>query len=218
MFFLMVLSLTSLWSEGLGLVGYDCSQRGENTKFTIGDPSECSQITSSNHTTKPWEGTVLQLPLRTITKHRSCRLMMQRLSVYCSYRVIANYLYKSGDDYTMVSYPISYQECKKAWEEGTFSFKGKEFRVTSPGITKIDRSDLVNEEGFCDSWMDWTHSHRGHLELTWSDVVETTEINGNPPFRLLDDSKLEWGPDRAYSLTTDKTVVLSNNPPASKCG
>lgn len=58
---------------------------------------------------------------------------------------------------------------------------------------------------------------RGHLELVWADVVETTSLNGDPVLRTMDGSALVWSDSKESSQTADKIVVLSNNPATTSC-
>lgn len=200
-----------------GLMGYDCSSSGETVRYGLRVIEDCQREKGERLNSREWEGTILQVPNKVFRDHQTCRLILKKQTMYCTYHHNPTQLDLLDDDFFPTPYLISEQDCATAWATGVFSYHGEIFHVKKEGVTKLLIGANVDDQGFCKSSQETSTVLKGQLELIWGRVTEYYDIRGTTKARSLDGSPLTWSASFNSSATADGIVVLSLSPRTISC-
>ena len=80
----------------LALSGYS-GGRGL-TIFSLPSDQKCDKFNLDSSKEREWRGTILQVPLATVTQHKTCHLIIRTQSMYCTYYNNPTQLERVTDD------------------------------------------------------------------------------------------------------------------------
>ncbi|APL97666.1 putative glycoprotein [Pteromalus puparum negative-strand RNA virus 1] len=210
-------TVTLLLPAAAALVGYDCNKKGMGHPYAIGSMSECRKFDKGAISSSAWAGTILQVPKQTQTPHKTCKLLLRSYSMYCTYYNNPTMLEKYSDDVDLTPYIMDEQDCIDAWDKRVFYYQGTQISVNPGGVTKILIGADIDENGFCRTSKGTSTVVKGHIELVWAEVMEVTDLRGQPKRRELDGEGLRWSLTRKSSTTVTGVTVLTNSPPTAMC-
>lgn len=134
--------LFAMAGSGWCLSAFDCATSSETTRYKTEAGLFCSSQADLAMKVTDWTGSTLQLEKFTSRPHRSCKLLVQTITMYCTWCENPTQLERQDNDFTMIPTLLSGQDCIDAWDKGILEYKEQRLTVKKEGVTKI----LIGED------------------------------------------------------------------------